>query len=322
MSTNEQEEVVDNATVGGLDVGGLSLRVAGTDIVHFAPNGEIFVRGEKVDDNKLVYEAFRLFLQDTTGLSVRAGAQPFAVHDRGKTLAIGAVSSDVPRQAVDFWQHMSAKAFNGDKVLSIFIRCGDITVTEDFKPLGYIQEIALEAGVDTPLKLLVTLPDIPSGTTLADGSPADENVIRCGRSVQATADAISEHGGAVIFRPASDHVIETNPEEQKQAESALLSALTARRADSSEVHEVFLEEVVARFQARFKNPHFLSDVRSGTRSVTVTLSGSDADDAAAETLSRILQDLASRFNRHVFFYTRHEADNTVRVVVEVGGYIL
>jgi hypothetical protein len=41
------------------------LAVGGHEVMAFRPSGEIFVRGEKVDSNRQVYEAFREWLAST-----------------------------------------------------------------------------------------------------------------------------------------------------------------------------------------------------------------------------------------------------------------
>ncbi len=45
--------------------GSLSLVVAGQEMLRFEPNGDVMVRGEKVESNLQVYEAFRRFMSGT-----------------------------------------------------------------------------------------------------------------------------------------------------------------------------------------------------------------------------------------------------------------
>jgi hypothetical protein len=57
---NDKAEVV---TQHDAEAGNLILSTAGPrEVLRFEANGDVYVRGEKVDSNKEIYEAFKAFL--------------------------------------------------------------------------------------------------------------------------------------------------------------------------------------------------------------------------------------------------------------------
>jgi len=145
-------------------------------VMVFKPDGTILIRGEKVDDNKEVYAAFRTWLRDAS---------------------------------------MAARYHGNPNPLIIEVHdTRNIVVLDGDKPLGCIQSVKFEAAADEIPPILEV--EVPSVTESMSEEVKD--------SIANTIEAIQRHGGQVIFRDPSGFEMNTDGQEQVEAEKTLTAA--------------------------------------------------------------------------------------------------
>lgn len=145
-------------------------------VLVFQPDGTILVRGEKVDDNKEVYAAFRTWL--------RASGAMDRYHGNPDPLSIEVHDTR------------------------------NIVVLDGARPLSCIQSIKFEVAADQiPPILEVEVPSVME-------SMSEE----LKGSIETTIEAVQRHGGLVTFRDPSGFEMDTNGQEQVEAEKTLRAA--------------------------------------------------------------------------------------------------
>lgn len=299
----------------------LSLHIGSNEVMRFTSDGDVIIRGEKVDSNGLVYETFRAFLSETTGLPAALASRSFHVKDReGRLILAGSVAMDVGSQAeFTAWLEMTTRAFRGEGPLSIFIdNARMMLVTEGFKPLGFMQSLELSASVDSiPPKLTVVVPEVN-----------DQMTPESKKGIQESVAAITRHGGTVTYKPSKDHVLAQDAKEQGEAEGTLKQMLGEVRPFSS-LFSVFVEDVKRAFAHSFGEVNFTFDARRGierrsnTQIVIAKFSTKALEKSSvnADALAMMIKKIAAPLDQNghaVQFWSQIEqGSDNVRVGIEV-----